>query len=368
MAAPKTTIWDLEPHTRAKHDILRRYLQAWIPILSLGGFPEIIYIDGFAGPGRYSKGEDGSPIIALDAAVYHRAKIQSTIRFLFIELNKDRAAVLQELVDEIDRPKQFPVTIVSGVTFEKAVDDLLAEYTSRGKQLPPTFAFIDPFGWKGVPFSTIQRLVNFPSVEVLITFMYEEINRFLTLPNQSEIFDQYFGTPKWREAISIPDPRERNRSLHDMYLEQLHVSARLRYVRSFQMRNDRDVTDYYLFYGTNNRKGLEKMKEAMWKIDPSGEFTFSDATNPHQPVLFGREPQFEVLQEQLLARFSGEQTTVGDIEEFVVAETAFRETHYKQQVLRRMEFAVPSELEVVDPPETRRRGTYRDPSLKLRFR
>ena len=45
MTAPKTTVWELEPHTRAKHAILRRYLQAWTPILSLGGFPQIAYID-----------------------------------------------------------------------------------------------------------------------------------------------------------------------------------------------------------------------------------------------------------------------------------------------------------------------------------
>jgi three-Cys-motif partner protein len=61
MAAPKTTTWRLEAHTRAKHEILGRYLQAWTPILSASGLPHILYIDGFAGPGRYDGGEDGSP-------------------------------------------------------------------------------------------------------------------------------------------------------------------------------------------------------------------------------------------------------------------------------------------------------------------
>jgi three-Cys-motif partner protein len=69
MAAPRQTIWPLEPHTRAKHEILKRYLQAWMVILSQGRFPEILYIDGFAGPGEYAGGEAGSPIIALDAAL-----------------------------------------------------------------------------------------------------------------------------------------------------------------------------------------------------------------------------------------------------------------------------------------------------------
>jgi hypothetical protein len=62
--------WDLAPHTAAKLDILGAYLRAWFPILSRGrNFDRIIYIDGFAGPGRYNQGEDGSPIVALKAAL-----------------------------------------------------------------------------------------------------------------------------------------------------------------------------------------------------------------------------------------------------------------------------------------------------------
>ncbi len=95
------------------------------------------------------------------------------------------------------------------------------------------------------------------------------------------------------------------------------------------MRNGRDVTDYFLFYATNNRKGLQKMKEAMWKIDRAGEFTFSDATDPNQMVLFG-EPAVDVLRQQILDRFGGREATVGEVEEFVLAETAFRESHYKK--------------------------------------
>ena len=44
---PKTTIWELEPHTAAKHEILRRYLQAWAPILSQGNFPHLVFVENF---------------------------------------------------------------------------------------------------------------------------------------------------------------------------------------------------------------------------------------------------------------------------------------------------------------------------------
>lgn len=168
MAAPRTTIWELDPHTRAKHEILKRYLQAWTPILTRGGFPEIMYVDGFAGPGRYSEGEDGSPVIALQVALEQRAQIDAIIRFVFVEKDEERANVLREIVDELDTPPNFQIEVSGGQTFETAFGGVLDAYRDRGRGLPPTFAFIDPFGWRGVPFAAVIEIMRHPSCEVFV--------------------------------------------------------------------------------------------------------------------------------------------------------------------------------------------------------
>ena len=160
--------------------------------------------------------------------------------------------------------------------------------------------------------------------------------------------------------------KERNSQLHDLYMNQLRNSTHAKYVRSFEMRNNKDAIDYYLFYATNNLTGLKKMKEAMWKIDSSGEYGFSDATDPCQRVFFIDQPQLENLRDCIIERFQGKEATIRKIEEFVVAETAFRETHYKK-ILKAIEAAQPPGLVVIDPPPNRRKGTYPDLSQKLRF-
>lgn len=368
MAAPRTTVWEIEPHTRAKHAILKRYLEAWTPILTRGGFPEVVYVDGFAGPGRYSQGEPGSPVIALRVALDLHAEggIDARIRFLFLFVEKDpeRARMLEKIVDETDVPGEFRVEVAGSETFEVAIRRLLDSYTAGGRP-PPIFAFIDPFGWKGVPFSVVREIMSYPSCEVFVTFMYEEINRFIGLSDQRENFDSLFGTGDWRDGAELSDARERNRFFHGLYQKQLRDAAK--YVRSFEMRNERDVVDYYLFYATNNVLGLKKMKEAMWKVNEAGEFRFSDATDPNQAVLFEASPNFGTLRHQILERFGGCEATVEKIEEFVLAETAFRETHYKR-VLKSLERDRPPKIEVIDPPPGRRTGTYRDKSLRLRLR
>ena len=50
MAKPVETVWSIEEHTKAKHRILRGYLDAWLPIMSAHN-GRLAYIDGFAGPG-----------------------------------------------------------------------------------------------------------------------------------------------------------------------------------------------------------------------------------------------------------------------------------------------------------------------------
>ena len=365
MVAPRTTIWDLDPHTRAKHEILRRYLQAWIPILTQGRFPEIMYVDGFAGPGLYSKGEYGSPVVALRVALEHRARLRARIRFIFIEERADRVGMLKEVIGSLDTPNSFQIEVYGGRSFETVFGSILDSY--KGRRLPPTFAFIDPFGWSDAPLSIVREILRHKSCEVLINFMYEEINRFLSLSKQESNFDALFGTHEWREGCLLVKPCIRKRFLHDLYYNQLRNGAGAKYVRSFEMRNIKDRVDYYLFYATNNIRGLSRMKDAMWKIDESGEFSFSDATDPNQAVLFGNEPRIDLLQRQLLDHFGGRDTSVEEVEQFVLEKTAFRETHYRR-VLKEFERAEPPVIEVVNPPPRRRRGTYPNKSMRLRFR
>jgi three-Cys-motif partner protein len=324
----------------------------------------MLYVDGFAGPGEYAGGEAGSPIIALDTALGFTPPLTAKVHFLFVEKDDDRAAHLRKQVALRALPANFRVIVEGGVTFEEAFERRYPQFI-RKSRLMPTFAFIDPFGWTGAPFSLVKTILAQRSCEVFVNFMYEEINRFIGHPDQIANFNSFFGTDDWKECVDGPDPRTRNRCLHDLYLHQLHFAAGAEYVRSFEMSNERDVTDYYLFYATNELLGLKKMKEAMWKADESGEFRFSDATDPKQLVLFEKAPHLPALEANLLAEFSGADVSVREIERFVLVETAFRETHYKG-ILKVLERGA-GLLKVINAAPGRRAGTFGDPAMVVRF-
>jgi three-Cys-motif partner protein len=362
---PKTTIWELEPHTAAKHEILRRYVQAWAPILSQGNFPHLVFVDGFAGPGRYSKGEEGSPIIAIKAVTEQQRPIKAKVDFHFIELDKGRSDHLASEIAALMLPSNVTTNIHGGRSFQDTFPEVWKSYAPRpGRSRPPTFVFIDPFGFK-IPFSYVTEVLKAQSCEVLITFMFEEINRFLSQGQQPENFDDLFGCRDWREGVNIGLPRERVKFLHDLYQRQLTQAAGASFVRSFAMRNERNTMDYFLFFATNNELGLRKMKEAMWRVDESGTYTFSDATDPNQSVLFSAEPDRQLLTRLIVDKFAGIETTPKEIERFAVHHTPFRETHYKKalQALEEVGKVVP-----VDPPAKRRPGTYADMNMRLLFK
>jgi three-Cys-motif partner protein len=358
--------WNIQPHTEAKHRLLSAYLKAWFPILSLGGFERVIYVDGFAGPGRYTGGQEGSPLIALRALATQRLQLQSTFEFHFVERRRRVVQALEANLAELRQAGEIPanaeIYVHAEKTFQVAFDQAIRPKLAQFPRAP-AFALVDPFGWTGIPMEIIASLVARPSTEVFVNFMFEEINRFLGHLDQPENFDRLFGGVEWRKCKELSG-NFRKRCLHDYYRDRLQVKASARYVRSFEMRNERDLADYFLFFATKNVRGLEKMKEAMWRVDPSGGFSFSDATNPNQVTLFGDEPDRVLLRKLLKQAFGAQKTSVGKIEQFVVEETPFLPSHYKK-VLKAMEDE--GEITVIGASTGRRAGTYPDKQMAIQF-
>ena len=324
MAVPESTRWDADPHTLAKHEILEWYLYAWFPILGKH-YDELVVIDGFAGPGLYSKGEYGSPIIALNAASEQLRHIRGQVHFHFIEKREDRFEDLERVVSESSCPSSLETHLYQsrfGDVFPSILDKI-----EREEDTPPVFAFIDPFGFSDVSMELIHRLLSLPRAEAFTNFAVESVNRFKEHPNESirqeisDLLGRKVSELEFDEKNAIDD-------LRGIYTSSLEEKAR--YVRPFEMYDEQDRAIYDLFFSTNGREGHTKMKEAMWRVKPEGDFRFSDATNPDQRVLFDHEPAPQLL-DAIMDRFGNEEKVLTQkIRSFVLEETAFLKKHFTQ--------------------------------------
>ncbi len=315
MAREKAIRWELKPHTEAKHVILRKYLNAWLPKLTRWN-GRVVIIDAFAGPGLYSNGEEGSPIIALRAFLEHSymAMMNADVKYLFVEADEDRCDSLREVVERIETPKNVHVSI-RNEECEVALGRALDYIDEQESRLAPTFAFIDPFGVQ-VPLDMIRRLMAHPRCEVLITFMTGWLNRFLPTLEFEVHADRLYGCKDWRAALDMVG-LDREQYLRTLYQRQLVEVVRADYVRFFTMKNSRNMTSYDLFFATNHPAGIDAMKAAMWKVDQSGSFSFSDATDPNQLTLFSEEPNWDQLVSLLVSQFTGTVQRWRDVEEAI---------------------------------------------------
>lgn len=348
-------LWNCERKTRAKLEIVSAYLGAWFGILASKGFKHVIYIDGFCGPGLYKSGEDGSPVIAARLA---SATAQKNPNFkaslIFIDKDEKALAHLQSL-DAIK--KQHPnveIKIMQG-EFTGKVEEIVAFLKRHPGS--PTFSFIDPFGFGQSPFEKFKQLMHNEHSELFINFMCGFMNRFKEHenPEVTAKIKALIATDDLGPIIHAVEPID---ALCLKFEEALKTIGK--YTLKFMMRDDKHIRDNAFFFCGRNSKGFEKIKDAMWKVDPEGGNSFSShreakQESQAQASLFSVAAQTNRLSQLLLEKFAHKaDVPVSEIFRWVIEET---ETFLPRHARQELEFLL-----------ARGKLTYRDPQTSARKR
>jgi len=338
LAEPRTTLWPLDPHTRAKHEVLKRYLDAWFPVLGTWN-GRILFIDGFAGPGEYEGHEPGSPAIALNALRNHTVKhaISAEVGFMFIERDKARADHLRTVCEglKVGLPDKCWVE-VAHEAFDREMTSVLNRLDEQNKRLAPSFVMVDPFGVSGIPLKVLQRILKNPRCELYVSFMYESINRFKEQEEFEPHLDALFGCEKWREGNQITNPKERKRFMYDLYGSQLKAAGASQVVHFDLCLGNRLI--YAIFFATQSLKGCNLMKQAVWKVAPFGDYAFH-GSHMTQLTLGLASTDFVPLQEAIATKFGGKGwIPIQEISDYVSSdECDYHTGHFKKGALKAME-------------------------------
>lgn len=333
MGQPEGTVWDRDPHTAAKHDMLRLYLAAWFPILLRGGFRSVTYAEGFAGPGAYAGGEDGSPIIALRQVVGRPELIAlgKPIRFILVEERQDRLGHLRALVNRVSPRESRPANLILRGKQGRCQTTLVPELEKAGAFGQPIFGNLDAWG-ADVPYELVARIASSPASEVLVTFVSDFFRRFATLEDIGK-GDVQFGNSNWRRVAELA-PVEKKRFLVDQYTAALN-RAGLPMTLTFELL-DEGGRSLFLVFGTKGERGLERMKDAMWKVDPVYGLRFRDPRDVNQLEFTIDQPDLTPLREELKRALSdGERHVVEDLRRHTLVKTVYRPPH-ATQVLREL--------------------------------
>jgi len=212
---------------------------------------------------------------------------------------------------------------------------------------------LDQSGFSDVSMQLIQRIMSQPQCEVFSYLNWDHMNRFLTDQTKWPSLDRAFGGPEWRPALKL-ESNERSPFILKTYRTALQEKSESKYIWHFAMCDNSDKLLYWLFFCTNNLKGLEQMKRAMYKADPGGGFRFSDKDNPSQLNLFSSY-QDEMLTQDLATILQGKMLTVSKVKEFILTETPAYLYKAALKILEEREL-----LKVGNAPTGRRKGTFPD--------
>jgi three-Cys-motif partner protein len=328
MSSTKDTLWDAKPHTIAKIKILEEYLFPYFQIIGRTYSNSILYVDGFAGPGRYKNHPDGSPIASLRAATKAVAaaagefKAKSIIA-VFVEIDNSRCELLAKAVEPFRKNAKLEIVVYED-DFATAIQELKKQRPAALRQ-EFAFYFIDPFGPTPVPFSLVKELLANPKAEVFLNLDADGINRIFCAgdyakakPNLDSIFGDDLDWPK--EFSSARTNQDRGRRSLKIYIENLKKIG-VEYRFSFEMRNKSDQLDYFLLFATHHPLGLVKMKEAMKRIAGNNSYQFSDGR-------IGNLSLFEVDDEarfgdRMHKDFESKKATYPQLNDYALNETPF---------------------------------------------
>ena len=358
--------WKYKEHTRVKHEILSKYLDGWVRIL--GKSHNLNIFDCFAGRGRFSEGEEGSPLVIIKTIAGIREKMgrpkeascifneepcgkpqginshitNTTAVTLWqatgnpqVEINDSN---FQNLRVEIDKEIKNSSQRYDGWLNVEFFNDEFANVASRildeySERLAPSFFFIDPFGFSGVPFEVIKDILSIKRTEVFMTFMVRDVNRFFESSKHRISIKELCSMDNVQDVLQNQYPNlPREQALLRLYRDQLHESANVKYTLPFRVNADERLqTTYYLIHATNSPIGCELMKEIMYKTGTEGRFGYLGPAEGQMSLT-----RFEGVSkfiEFLLFRFSGRTVSYQNVRYETLMDTEFVRKHYHDAIL-----------------------------------
>ncbi len=256
-------------HSKAKVELLEKYLQKYLSIISNDGFTEKINLfDLFCGEGIYENGGEGSPIVTLrvlkDLHFINKAKSKITpkVDLVFNDTDTTKIEKLKQIISE----KKLHYEDFGKLNYRckdyKEIVEKLSVYIN-GLKNEKAFVFIDPYGYKEIRASEIKALLASKKSEVLLFLPTQFMYRFDekgTPQALIEILEELVDIKNWKATNSVY-----------AFIEQFNNALREYlgkgfFVDTFTIQKD-ESTVYCLFFFSSHIRGFEKMLETKWEID-----------------------------------------------------------------------------------------------------
>lgn len=255
-------------HSKAKVELLEKYLEKYLNIISNDGYTKKIDVyDLFCGEGEYENGGVGSPIAILkvieELHTINKAKVRQLpkVNVFFNDMKFEKTEKLKKVINDKTLHKAEYGAIHFRNKNYKDIVSVLAQYISSVKT-EKAFIFIDPYGYKEIRASEIKELLISGKSEVLLFLPTQFMYRFDdkgTPQALIDILEELVDLHEWKQNNSVYEFIEQFKNALKKYLGSIFVDT-------FTIEKD-EATVFCLFFFSSHIRGFEKMLETKWQID-----------------------------------------------------------------------------------------------------
>lgn len=265
--------------SRIKDQILGCYLKPYFSKIKYTKKP-IVYVDGFAGKGKFDDNTDGSPLIAY--SIGQETITNNSIEYILIE-NK-YSQDLQKNVEKFNNCK-----VING-NYEENIENVIASLSDKN-----VFLYIDPFGIKNIRYKYLKSMNsnNLYSAEFLMNLNsfgfvregcrlmdttlekieddyeknvdYEEDKTKNTIENMNHIAGgEYWQTIIKKLKLGDINGFEAEKEFANKYCDMVRKECNFKYVINIPIRiKSGTPPKYRLIFGTNHIDAIILMNDNM---------------------------------------------------------------------------------------------------------
>ena len=186
---------EIEEHSKAKLEVLRRYLRAYFDKLGVNPARDefrLDLVDGFAGGGTFRhEGTiiSGTPLIMLEECMAAQERLNKNrtkplrcnFKIHFVDVDPDHTNHLRKVLAEREYRVNGEEIVVHNSRFEDVADKIIADVLRRQPRAGRAIFLLDQSGFSQVELALVARILNrLPRAEVILTFASDALLNHLS--------------------------------------------------------------------------------------------------------------------------------------------------------------------------------------------
>ena len=278
----------IEAHSKAKLDVLRSYLRAYLDRLNVNPHREefkLDLVDGFAGGGTFRDVEgvvSGTPLIMLEESEEARESLNrrrtNPLRFdcKYYFVDKDSAHIdhLKKILDERGYHVDGDRIVAVNKRFEEVADDIIAEISRRQPRAGRSIFLLDQTGFAQVELELVARIFRkLPAAEVILTFAADALINFLeeTPSIIKAVAPIALPQAQIRELIEQRDGKGGRALVQRTLYDHIRTRTGATYVTPFFIRPRRSRRALWFLHLSRHPTARDVMIQRHWEISNTFE-------------------------------------------------------------------------------------------------